>query len=175
MNCGEWEERVALYAGGDLAAEDAVAVERHVAECAGCQSLLGGLRESQAWLREAHAEPVEAAHLVAVRARVLAELEQGPCPWWRLAWVGVASLATLVILTLRPIAPPLPPAPKIAVAPPAVEAPVRPPPAEARKREMAKPRARKTPQPSETLLVKLESNDPDVVIYWIAETKGEPK
>ena len=30
MNCGEWEERVALYAGGDLAA-----VERHVEQCAG--------------------------------------------------------------------------------------------------------------------------------------------
>ena len=31
MNCGGWEERVALCAGGDLAA-----VERHAAECAGC-------------------------------------------------------------------------------------------------------------------------------------------
>ena len=175
MNCGAWEERVALYAGGDLAAEDALAVERHVAECAGCQILLGGLRESQAWLREAHAEPVEAAHLAAVRARVLAELEQSRRPWWRLAWVGVAAVVALAIFTLRPIAPPLPPAPKVAVVPPTVEAPVVPTPVQAKKREISKPRARKPPQSSETLLVKLESNDPDVVIYWITEIKGEPK
>jgi hypothetical protein len=28
---------------------------------------------------------------------------------------------------------------------------------------------------SETIMVKLETDNPDVVIYWIAETKGETK
>ena len=35
MNCGAWEERVALYAGDDLAPEDALQIEQQVAECAG--------------------------------------------------------------------------------------------------------------------------------------------
>jgi anti-sigma factor RsiW len=76
MNCVDWEERIALYAGGDLAPAEAQAVERHVAECAGCQMLLSGLRQSLALVREVHSEPVEAAHFAAVRARVLAELER---------------------------------------------------------------------------------------------------
>ena len=71
MSCVDWEERIALYAGGDLAAAEAQAVERHVAECGGCQLLLSGLRESLGLLREAHGEPVEAAHFAAVRARVI--------------------------------------------------------------------------------------------------------
>jgi hypothetical protein len=174
MNCGQWEERVALYAGGDLASEDARAVESHLAECAGCQILLSGLPESLGLLREAHAEPVDAAHLAAVRARVLAELERGRNRWWRLAWVGAAAvLAVLLFWAVRPAAPPvsriakLPPAPSPVIA-------TAPRPREARSRQLAKPRERKLPPP-ETVLVKLESNDPDVVIYWITETKGEPK
>jgi hypothetical protein len=31
------------------------------------------------------------------------------------------------------------------------------------------------PQPSETVVLKIETDNPDVVIYWIAETKGETK
>jgi hypothetical protein len=36
---------------------------------------------------------------------------------------------------------------------------------------------RERPQaaPAESVLVKLETDNPDVVIYWIAETKGETK
>ena len=48
MNCVEWETRVALYAGGDLAGADAMDVERHLEECSACQSLSSGVRESLA-------------------------------------------------------------------------------------------------------------------------------
>ena len=34
---------------------------------------------------------------------------------------------------------------------------------------------RQVTEPSETVLMKIETDNPDVVIYWIAETKGETK
>ena len=94
MKCSEWEERVALYAGGD----ETPGVEQHLAECAACQVLLSGMRESLALMREAHAEPIEAAHFAAVRARVFAELERGHSRRWRLAWVLAMAAAVAVLL-----------------------------------------------------------------------------
>ena len=75
MNCVEWEARVALHAGGDLAGAEAAEVERHLGECSACQVLWSGVRESLAVLQAAHAELPAAAHFTAVRARVMAELE----------------------------------------------------------------------------------------------------
>ena len=168
MNCVEWEERIALYAGGDLAAADARAVERHVAECAACQVLLSGLRESLALVRDAHREPVEAAHFAAVRARVLAELERAPARRWRWAWLPAPAAAAAMILAIvmwpRPelrLALPVPSTP----AAPAVAKVVLPP----------TPPPRRAAQPTETVVMQIETNNPDVVIYWIAESKGETR
>ena len=110
MNCRDWEERIALYAGGDLPPVEAAEVERHVADCAGCQVLLSGLRQSLELLREAHGEPVDPAHFAAVRARVLAKLERECRPWWRQAWVVGPAMAALVLLVaLWPKPSPRPP------------------------------------------------------------------
>ncbi len=37
MRCEQWEERIALHAGGDVTGGDAAQVERHLAECAPCR------------------------------------------------------------------------------------------------------------------------------------------
>jgi anti-sigma factor RsiW len=170
MNCVDWEERIALYAGGDLAPAEAQGVERHVAECAGCRVLLSGLRESLSLAREAHGEPVDAAHFAAVRARVLAKLESGPARRWRFGWMyAMAAAAVVVLMAVWPrreehMVLPTPQAPAAAsVAKVTVKPPVR------------RPRFTRPAAPTETVLVKLETDNPDVVIYWIAETKGETK
>jgi anti-sigma factor RsiW len=172
MNCFDWEERIALYAGGDLAPAEVQAVERHVAECAGCRLLLSGLRESLSLVREAHIEGVDAAHFAAVRARVLAELERGPARRWRFGWVYALAAAAVVILVAmwpRPeqrMVVAMPPAP----AAPAVARAVLPP--RHYRRPVVKPVARPE-EPAEPMVVKLLTNDPNVVIYWITGTKGE--
>lgn len=195
MNCVDWEERIALYAGGDLAPAETQAVEGHVAECAGCQVLLSGLRESLSLAREAHGEPVDAAHFAAVRARVLAEVENRPARRWRLGWMYAMAAAAMVLLVF---AWPRPAKKSVAQAPvPAAKfagsgrGPLvrdEPPghPAHASRRALA----RRTPGPggpgrtrgsapptpdqqAEPMVVKLLTNDPDVVIYWITGTKGE--
>jgi len=188
MNCNEWEERIALYSGGDLPPGEAAAVEGHVAGCAGCQVLLSGLRQSAELLRGAHGEPVDPAHYAAVRARVMSELARSPRPWWRQSWVyGLAVAAMLLLFSVRPrqprrvaVATPAPVAPMIAVAPapvPVKREIAREPAAPLPRRPHRTPRvetvAKDAETPAEPLVVKLITDDPDVVIYWITESKGE--
>jgi hypothetical protein len=176
MSCDQWEERVALYAGSDLAPVDAQAVERHVAGCVDCRAFLDGVRASLATVRKEHAEPVADAHFAAVRARVLGELQRRPAPRWRFAWVcALAGAFALLLLAWWPApeerlvitTPNAPAAP--AVAPVGAKRALRRP----RKVEAkaAKPLVR--PEPAEPLVVKLLTDDPNVVIYWITGTKGE--
>ncbi len=91
MNCAHWEERIALYAGGDLPAAEAAEVERHLGDCPGCQLFASGLKESLQLLQGIHQEEIAPAHFAAVRARVMARLEGSLQPWWRklvVVWPG---------------------------------------------------------------------------------------
>jgi hypothetical protein len=161
MSCVEWEERVALHAGGDLTGEEAAAVERHLGECSACQLLWSGVRESLAVLQAAHAELPAAADFTAVRSRVRAELERRARPWGRLAWIsGVAAAAVLLVLAFWP-ARVVPEAPRMLAripAAPEVRATVRQAAARAAHRPGRAP-----------LTVKWQTADPKIVIYWIAD------
>ena len=177
MNCRDWEERIALHAGGDLPPAEAAEVERHLRECAGCQVLASGLKQSLALLKEAHDEPLAPAHFSAVRARVVAELEQKRRPLWAWAWsfgLAAAAVALLVTLALRPGRTPERRAPVVAVNHPPVvvahEPAVPPPPHRRVARRVVRPIVPDAPDP-EPLIVKLQTDDPNVVIYWIADRK----
>jgi hypothetical protein len=156
--------------------------------------------ETLAMLREAHRQPIPEAHFTAVRAHVLAEIAAGHhLPMWRrLGWkwaaCGLVAAAALAMFTIRPtrLAQPLRPQ-----APAALQAAARREPAlpgvlaqrttrPAHRRHIALvagaysaigPRAiglvamRPLPDP-QPLVVKLITDDPNVVIYWISEPKG---
>ena len=103
MTCKDWEERIALHAGGDLPAADAAELEAHMAACEGCRGVAGTYGAGLELLREAHREPIGEAHYAAVRARVLAELRQDRRPVGRRIWVGALVAATAaVVLMLWP-------------------------------------------------------------------------
>jgi anti-sigma factor RsiW len=157
MNCMEWEERVALYAGGD----PAEGVEQHLAECDECRTFCAGLRETLESLHAAHRDGIDAAHFTAVRAGVIAEIERSRRAWRRLAWVSGVGIAAMLLLglALRPGPLPAPPRPVLAAIPPAEL--VRTPPAH---QSAPAPRMKREP-----VLVKLQTSDPNVVIYWIAD------
>jgi hypothetical protein len=165
MNCADWEARVALHAGGDLTGAKAAEVEQHLGECSACQLLWSGVRESLSELRAAHEQLPGPAHFTAVRGRVMAELERSARPWRRLARIcGVAAVtALLMVLALRPgrevPQPPrllarIPPAPAVVKA--ATE--IRP------VRQVVARVPRRAP-----LTIKLQTTDPNIVIYWIAD------
>ncbi len=185
MNCANWEERIALYMGSDLGRADAAQVERHLAECAGCQVFASGMRESLALLREAHGEEPAAAAYAAVRARVIGELERRPMRRWFFGLAAVAAAAALLAAVwMRPakhmerahrdaalpqrevVVPQSEKAPEIAIVP------VRTPGPRSRVQRAETP-AVKPVVADKPLVVKLVTDDPDVVIYWITDTKGE--
>ena len=188
MNCSDWEERIALHAGGDLPPAEAAEVERHLRECAGCQVLASGLKQSLALLKEAHHEPLAPAHFSAVRARVVAELEQqqrrGSLWARRRPWgygLAAVAVALLVMLALRPERTPVAatrqPLSNVRGSdvsePRTLESgmvPNRPPPHRRLARRVLRAKEPDTPNP-EPLIVKLQTDDPNVVIYWIADRK----
>jgi hypothetical protein len=162
MSGCEWEERVALYAGGDLASAE---VERHIAECASCQLLLSGVRESLTLMQAAHGEPVDSAHYAAVRARVLAEIERAPARRWRFAWM-YAMTAAAVVLAIA-----MWPRPELRLTLSMPQAPG----AQAIARVELPKLLPKRQSQTETVIMKIETDNPDVVIYWITESKGDTK
>ena len=161
MNCVEWQERIALYAGGDGTPAESAMVERHIGECAGCQVFWSGMKESLAVLREVHAELPDAAHFAAVRARVIGELERSSGGWLRLAWVPVAAVIAVLALLLWPSRTELPAAPRMMAAIPSAPLIVSP--------ERPSHVARVRPVKREPLTIRLQTSDPNIVIYWIAE------
>ena len=120
----------------------------------------------QELLRAAHNDPIDPAHYTAVRARVLAEIEQTRSPWRRLAWLSgvgaVAAALTLVVPFPRPTLPPLPPLATPGVAGNLVAGARPQVPHVARAQRVAKPH-------HEPITVKFQTSDPNIVIYWIAD------
>jgi hypothetical protein len=167
MNCRDWEERIA----GD---SDDPGVVRHLGDCVGCQVFASGLRQALETLRAAHADEIPEAAYTAVRARVMAELR----PRRRWGWVWAVAGAALVLVAVAGVERGMRVAELPAVAlrgPGAPELRAVAPRAAARKKPARKPAwpADSRRYRTEEVLVKLETGDPDVVIYWIAETKGE--
>ncbi len=186
MSCRDWEERIALHAGGDLTQEEAAAVDRHLAECAQCRETAAAYGWGLDLLRETHREPIPEAHFAAVRARVLAELGRERRPVWRRPWAWALAATVAAVLVAWVVVPVRQLAPRIATArqaasaiapavsePPAAGAPAPKSARLVRVRRAPVARQPETRSTDEALLVKLYTDDPSVIIYWIADRKGE--
>jgi hypothetical protein len=152
-------------------------VEEHLAVCADCRELLGDFRASQAAVKELGSEAVDAALLTAVRAGVLARIDdrrRAVWPWVAAATAALAAaLALLAVLTpaRRPVTERRPVA--MAQAPPRAQEPPNPPAAGHRP---AVRRARRLPsakRPAPPLVVKMYTDDPDIVIIWLVDQTGD--
>jgi len=180
MNCLDWEERIALEAGGDLPATEVSAVEQHLAACSECRAFRDALSGNLELLRQAHQAPIAEAQLAAVRARVMAEVTRPPR--WRWVWLGglaAAAVTAMLLVALRPAR--VVELPHVAVCVPPAPAPpvLRPLPRgggsvaarfPSRDRKGAVLASASEPEP---LVVKMITTDPDVVIYWIADRTAD--
>ena len=181
MTCKDFEKRIALAACGDLPSPEAEALRAHVESCAACRELEREVADLHLALTGAGVEPDEFA-LARVRRGVLAEVtapRQGLRIWRWVAGGALAAavLAIIALVALRPVEPPAIAA-RLAVPPPPAIAPPAPAPAPpqvaAVRRRARHARSRVAPaKPQEELVVRLATSDPDVVIYWIVEGKGD--
>ena len=125
-------------------------------------------------LKEAHREPLDAAHYEAVRARVLAEISARKRPRWLPAML-LAAATLLILFFPKPARTPVGSGVQPAAAVPGGVGvtPEQPKLASVKPR---RPKGRRQPKragPTEPILVKLLTDDPNIVIYWIADAKGD--
>ena len=178
MTCREYEPLIALYVEGDLNDRE---VERHLSECRDCRELLEDLQASQAALKEL--ATVDAALLSAVRSGVLAKIERRRLVVWPWAAAFVAAALIVAVLTVprQPALITKVPVSSNGGADPLVRG--RPPGRPSviaqttrqakRSRSGGRLRTRGSAPPSEPLVVKMLTDDPNIVIIWLVDQRGD--
>jgi predicted anti-sigma-YlaC factor YlaD len=176
MNCAEWREKIALFTGADLPADEAVAVEAHLSVCDGCRAFEQELSETRAMLLSMRT--VDETDVAIVRSNVLSKL-QGRPRRSVFAWMPYAAAAAVVVLMFdlamwrTPAVEKRPLAGARGSVPAATSAPTRlvaETPKQAVRVAKRKPRVRPQPKPAaEPMVVTLFTDDPDVVIVWITD------
>jgi hypothetical protein len=174
MNCTEWEQEIA----GE---SESVGLEEHLRVCEHCRDFAGELERNRAALQAVEIHP---AAFDAVRSRVLNEIRAKKQwgVWW--GWSAVAAAACVAMLcaslVLHGWKSPAPPRPLIATKnPPKIERALAPVPSVVRAQHRAHHHfgpvtASAGPaHASEPLVVKMLTNDPDVIIIWLVDQKGD--
>lgn len=171
MNCSDWEREIASESG-------APGLEEHLQQCARCHEFAREIEANRTALQQLTVHP---ASLDAVRRRVLDDIQaRRRRIWWQ--WPVAAALlaACGVILSVIFLEPRRKPEiPKLTVI--AVKTPgqVTAPPhtvAVTHHRphlRVSTPKARVAAGAQETLQVKMLTNDPDVIIIWLVDQKGD--
>jgi hypothetical protein len=182
MACSRYEPMIALYVEGDLSTAE---IEEHLRLCPGCRRFADELRDTQRLLRGLREEEAPVEALAEVRNRVLEQVASRR-PSWLFAfrwWHGLGAGATAAVLGgmlfPRPAAPPSPrlppfhpPAPALSGAGPRPAATSQVARTKAGRAQGAPPAAARGAAPREPLLVKMFTDDPDVVIYWLIDQNG---
>ena len=178
MSCRGWEKDLALAVEGDLSERRFGKVERHLAACAACREFADRLEESQGVVQSLRDEPVDTAALDAVRARVLERVRERPVApnsWrWAFAFPALAAAAAAAFWIWAPpeVAPP--PVPRSPAVVAELPRPAQPAPVvKTHRRTPPRSQIRRPEPPAEPLLVRLETADPNVVIYWTFDPKGD--
>jgi hypothetical protein len=157
MSCAEWEREIA----SEL---DSAELNDHLRVCANCRQFAKELEANRAALRSLE---IDAQAFDIVRQRVLFDIHSGKrrTSWWLWPSVAAACAVAFIAAWLRPNFenPGRPPAIEFSKAPPRIEwtvkqAPQRPVPVVAR---------------AEPLVVKIFTNDPNVIIIWLVDQKGD--
>jgi hypothetical protein len=185
MNCERWEKMAALAVEGDLPDDELPELERHLAGCPDCRDFANELYDTQAALHDLGQETIGPEAYREVREAVLRRIGDRQSDW-RMWYAIAAALVLAAVLgglewtRHRPVERPA----NVAVKPQSQReaTPIAPTAvvhrAAHRRRRGAGPviRAAAPPQRQqneEPLLVKLVSDDPDVIIYWLVDRNGE--
>jgi anti-sigma factor RsiW len=175
MSCRKYQKMTALHVAGDLPEAKVPRLEEHLGGCPACRSLAEELRASQSALEALRGEPVEEAALEQVRQRVLARIAWEEQPARRFGWVYALAAGLAVVVALWNVAyRPAPEVPQPAVSAVPQQASAAPVKSDKTGVLSHRPPRVKRPAPAaEPLLVKLITDDPEVIIYWLIEKKGD--
>ena len=163
MNCSNWEQEIASES-------ESAGLEAHLKECERCRDFAREIDENRAALLSLETHP---AALHAVRRRVLNEIQakRRRRAWW--AWSAAAAAACFAIVFAARVASWTNPAPP-RVAPIVTHAVPSANPSVPRHAVMRRPRhARHEQAKSEPLVVKMLTDDPNVIIIWLVDKKGD--
>jgi anti-sigma factor RsiW len=173
MNCERACELIALAASGDVTLAEQAAIDRHMTSCAACReeaTAVGVLTDELAAIR---GDSLPESAFAAVRTRVVEELASRRKLAWLRAWPAFAAAmacTAIVAVLLRPVTTPPPlPVEQAEVLPQPLEQPSAAPPVAPV--HSAKPRVTRIHKPSGPLVIQMLTNDPNVVIYWIADAR----
>jgi len=186
MNCERLEKLIALWVEGDLEIGEARRIEAHLDECGACREFAAALKESQLGVKNLRDEAADSLTLERVRSRVLEQISTGQrSPRWFFGWAwgyalaGVLAVLAGGVILWRSHVPrdiPKPEVQSAALTEPLpnlpVPAPAKPP---KRRRVQRRPQVDAVKQPpaaSEPLMVKLFTDDPNVVIIWLVDRNG---
>lgn len=178
MNCEQASELAALAASGDVTDAERLALESHVAGCAGCRAELVALEAMCGQLAAMRSESAAEHVYLAVRSRVIAEISQRRRPRWLAAWpafAAVAACSLILLVTLHRDLPVVnqPPERQFTALAASVHEDAPAVPASAVLRRTRRHAVRQVASVSdEPLVVHMFTSDPDVVIYWVANAKG---
>jgi anti-sigma factor RsiW len=175
MNCEEACVVAALAASGDATAAELHDLETHTAGCAACLAEVAGFEALRGQLHEMRDVSAPDSAYAALRARVVSQIDGSRRRRWVLAWssLAVATLCIIAVFALHraePVAVLQPPAVPLVIATVQDN--------ESRIPELPRPhRVRRAVrrivprEPEEPIVVHMFTNDPNVVIYWVADAK----
>jgi len=173
MNCERACELIALAASGDANLAEQAAIDRHMTSCAACREEAAAFAALAAELAAMRGASLPESAFAAVRTRVAEEIVSRRKPVWIRAWPAFAAAmacTAIVVVLLRPVTAPSPlPVEQAEVLPAPLEQPLAASPAAPL--HSAKRRATRIHKPSEPLVIQMLTNDPNVVIYWIADAR----
>jgi anti-sigma factor RsiW len=165
-----------LYVERDLPESEVCLLERHLEACPDCREFAAEMRESQAALKSLRTDFGEEAVFGEIRVEVLSRLS---VPRKTAAWPRYAVAAMLLVglcagwlWYTRPAASLAFPPRIAAIASPPVT-PTSALPQRVHPARVRRHRARPAPAfRSEPLVVKIVTDDPQVVIYWLVDQNG---
>ena len=175
MNCGEWEELVGLCVEGTLDPVQTRALDAHIGACAACREFAAGLAETQialADLRQVSPDPEEYAQL---RHGVMGRIATARR---RVVWLPYAVAAGLLLALFAGYRPDHRPTSFHEIRPPevrvhkSVDTAGRSARATFRVKRATR-RATIKPERAEPLVIKMATPDPDVLIIWFVDKKGD--
>ncbi len=165
-NCPDWEQQIA----SEL---ESAELDEHLCGCERCREFAGEIEKNRAAMGELTIDP---AAFTAVRARVRGQIQANRRRgmWW--TWSAVAAAACIAILSVSYVLRPMntaAPQPVVAkITPPADWIPAVP----AVRQTISGPhlaKARRVQKTEPVVAVKMLTDDPNVIIIWLVDQKGD--